>query len=145
MHTSMSSLMIMCNILKEWFSWSAHLLSNDHFCSFKYSTSISVVLQVAGPGLSTVSCEHTSVASVRNQAYYPDAEQKPLEDRHTVIVNGGVKLYIVMDGHDSPRAADFALKCLPDLLLASDLHGMCFLTVITFLLPPSRCRSSLLH
>ena len=108
-------------------------MSNDHFCSCvfcEYSASISFVPQGASPGLLTpITCEHTSVASVRNQAYYPDPEQKPLEDRCAVIVNGGIKLYIVMDGHDSPRAADFALKCLPEHLLASDLQGLCLVTV----------------
>ena len=106
----------------------AYLMS-FHFCSHvfpEYSALISVVSQGAGWGLPTsISCEHTSVASVRNQAFYLDAEQKPLEDRYTVIVNGDIKLYIVMDGHDSARAADFALKCLPDYLLASDLQGVC--------------------
>lgn len=68
------------------------------------------------------------MASVQNQSYFPGHEQKLQEDRYTVIVNGDIEIYIVMDGHDSPRAADFALKRLPELLLASDLHGMCFCT-----------------
>ena len=105
----------------------AYLMS-FHFCFHvfpEYSALISVVSQGAGWGLPTaIPCEDTSVASVQNQAFYLDAEQKPLEDRYTVIVNEGIKLYIVMDGHDSARAADFALKCLPDYLLASDLQGM---------------------
>ena len=66
------------------------------------------------------------MASVQNQSYYSGHEQKLQEDRYTVIVNGDIRMYIVMDGHDSSRAADFALKRLPELLMASDLHGMFF-------------------
>ena len=67
-------------------------------------------------------CPDTSVASLPGKNLLND-EVQPTEDRYFTDGQGDVKLYLVLDGHDGPKASNFVVKHLPERILSSKLTG----------------------
>lgn len=71
-------------------------------------------------------CKASGVGFLTNQRYREDGgrrEEHEFEDRSFHFNVDGTCLYGVFDGHDGPRAADFAVQRLPAELLLGQLTG----------------------
>ena len=71
-------------------------------------------------------CKASGVGFLTNQRYREDGgrrEEHEFEDRSFHFNVDGTCLYGVFDGHDGPKAADFAVQRLPAELLLGQLTG----------------------
>ena len=101
-----------------------HINVNKCICCIYFKCMFYLLLvQVSDNWISSGSgCPDTSVACLPSKHFLGETVY-PMEDRYFIDVHGVVKLYLVLDGHDGPKASDFVGKHLPERILSSKILG----------------------